>query len=200
MADLTKTIGTVVLAPQTLAAASLVASSAIDVSSILEGLLMIRVGRNQEAALTVGVTFRVEGSWSSDNIAWVPIATFQSTIAALTTGASEALTGTEAAGSTVLEVASTTGFAVGNYCSILNATPANSEWVRIQSIVTNTSITVEEGITNAQTGSTIYAGAEAFVCQIPAGLARIRVVVNNLGNATQAVLISARLNTVTEIA
>jgi hypothetical protein len=196
--SLTKIVGTEVLAPQTVAAATTVISAAIDVSTILEGILEMRVGRNAEAALTVGLKFRVEGSWDAGDGFWVALATFQSAVVA---AASEALTANPcAAGVTTLLCAATTGFAVGDYCSILNTTPANSEFVRVKGLQAGTvALLIEEGTIKVQTGSTVYNKAEGYVCQIPSGLSRIRVVVDNMGNATQAVLVEARLNKVTAI-
>jgi hypothetical protein len=72
------------------------------------------------------------------------------------------VTGTEAAGATVIEVASTTDLVVGGLIFFKNTTLANSEWRRILAVVANTSITVE-ALTNDQTGSTIYSQAERFV-------------------------------------
>lgn len=63
--------------------------------------------------------------------------------------ATENFSNNESAGSdVVIEVADTTGFYVGNQTFISDS--ANSEWVSIKSIVTNTSITVRE-LTNSYT-------------------------------------------------
>jgi hypothetical protein len=198
--SLTKTVGTSVLAMQTVAAATVVIGSAIDVSTILEGILGIRCGRNQEAALTVGVKFRVEGSYAAGQGYWEVIGgcTFQSAIAA---AASEALTANPcSAGITTLLGASTSGFTAPCYCSILNTTPANSEFVRVKALQAGTvAFLIEEATINVQTGATIYNQAESFQCGIPAGYSRVRVVVDNMGNATQAALVDAYLNKVTAI-
>lgn len=48
---------------------------------------------------------------------------------------------------------------------------------RIVSIVANTSVTIEDNLVNAQTGSTIYDSAEIFsAIEIPAGFTHIRAV------------------------
>ncbi len=195
MAAPAKTAGTALLAMQTLAAASKLVGSAVDISTKLAATVHIRCGRAQEAALTVGAKFRVEMSEAEAGDGyWVPVTTFQTAIAA---ASSEALTGTEAIGATVLEVASTTGLAAGDTILLLNTTAANSEFARIISIVTNTSIAVEEAIIKAQTGSTVYDQAEWFSpVAVPETAKRVRVVVDNLGNATQAVSFDAYLCTV----
>jgi len=195
MAAPTKTAGTVLLAMQTLAAASKLVGAAVDVSTKLAATVHIRCGRNQEAALTVGAKFRVEMSeFEAGDGGWVPVTTFQTAIAA---ASSEILTAAEAPGQTTLELASTTGLAAGDTILILNTNALNSEFARIIAIANNASITVEEGIINTQTGSTVYDQAEWFSpVMIPETAKRVRVVVDNLGNATQAVTFDAYLCTV----
>ena len=64
------------------------------------------------------------------------------------TADTEAMTATEPAGETVLACASTTGFAVGDELYIQDTTTlADSEWGTLASFVTNTSITLIDGLT-----------------------------------------------------
>ena len=88
----------------------------------------------------------------------------------------ESVTGTEAAGATVIEVASTLNLEVGDKVLLKNSTAGNSEFGTIVSVVTNTSITLLDGITNAQTGSTIYDNAVEIYAHLNLeGVKRLRV-------------------------
>ena len=60
----------------------------------------------------------------------------------------------------------TTKVAEGDYIMIRNSTVANSEWGRIKSIVANTSITIEDNLLNAQTGSVIFSNAECYAIPV----------------------------------
>jgi hypothetical protein len=186
--SLTKSVGGVALAMQTVPAASAVVGPVVDVSTLLGVILGLRMGRNQEAALTVGLKFRIEGAYFVGQGGWETITTFQSVIAA---AASEALTANPcAAGITTLLGVSTAGFTAPFYGTILNATPANSEWVRVKALQGGTvAFLLEEATLNVQTGSTIYNQAESYQCRIPDEFSRFRVVADNMGNATQACLV-----------
>lgn len=154
-----KTAGTSVLALQSIATATTVISSAIDVSTKLAATLFIHWGRRSATALTKSLTVRVEGSaTASGNNNWFPIAQYASLIAAVNL---EAVSGTAAAGQAVILMASTTGFNVGDVVFCDNTTIANSEWGRIITVTTNTSITLEDNLTFAQTGSTVYPSGAA---------------------------------------
>ena len=73
----------------------------------------------------------------------------------------EVLTAIEPAAETVLAVAATAGFAAGDVVYIQDIdTLANSEWGRLQEIVTNTSIDLIDGLTNEK--STAGSGCKAF--------------------------------------
>ncbi len=155
MATVSKTVATSVLSIQQIAALGNVKSAVQTVTSKFAAQFGIHLGRDDTGgALPVGVTFRVEASMkSSGDDQWFPLAEYTSGTAA---SFSEAVTGTEAAGSTVIECASTSEFTAGDIILFKNSTLANSEWGRVVSIVTDTSITVLDAITNAQTGSTMY--------------------------------------------
>ena len=76
---------------------------------------------------------------------WVTVATVP---AAGTTPDTEAMTATEPVGETVLAVASTTGFAVGDLLYIQDTTTlADSEWAYCKTFVANTSINLIDGLT-----------------------------------------------------
>lgn len=175
MADITKTVGTSVLALQTVAASTVVISSAVSTANKLAATLFIHFGREAETAAGAGVNIRIEASSKSSGEGhWYPVAMFTTAFAACV---SEAVSGTEGIGETVIGAASTTGFTAGDIIFFLNGTIANSEWHRVKSIVTNTSVTLEDALVFAQTGSTFYDSAEMFVAHIDlSAISRIRVV------------------------
>jgi hypothetical protein len=178
---LTKTTSNIISLQALTSAPRQVISSVLDLSSAYGATIGVRIGRAVETALTLPVIVRVELSMAdSGNGYWIPVYTVQG---ATTAAASEALTGTEAIGSTVLECASTTGFAVGDIILIKNSTVGNSEWARVAVVTTNTSLTVEEGIIAVQTGSTVYNQGELYHFPIDGmtGAKRARVVVDGSG-------------------
>lgn len=191
MATITKTAGTEVLALQSVASNTVLISSALDVSTKLAATIFIHFGRRATTALTQAVEFRIEASSkSSADGHWYPIARFLTQTAA---AESEAVSGTVSAGTNVITVASTTNLTVADLIYIDNGTIANSEWGRIKSVSTNTSVTIEDNLVNAQTGSTIYDQAEMFVAQLDlTAISRLRLVVD-ADNTGQAVAVEAHM-------
>jgi hypothetical protein len=138
------------------------------------------------------VKLRLEGSpKTSGDGQWFELASWQS----LTTAAeSEAVSGTANAGQNVLGAASTTNLVVGDTIFIDNSTIGNSEWGRIKSVSANTSVTIEDNLVNAQTGSTMYDQGEFFSGQINLeNVLRLRLVVDASGSG-QAVAVEAILS------
>lgn len=163
------------LALQSVAASSVAVGSAVDVSTKLGGLIYVRFGRRSATAAGAGANIRLEVSYaaSGDNT-WFPFAQFTTAFAACEP---EAVSGTVSAGTNVITVASTTNLTAGDLIYIDNGTIANSEWGRIKSIVSNTSVTIEDNLVNAQTGATLYDSAEIYPpVAIPEGAIRIRAV------------------------
>lgn len=110
----------------------------------------------------------------------------------------------EAAGDTVIEVASTTGFTTnGALLYVRDTVLANSEWVFQRRFVTNTSITLVDGLARAHNATTtaFFSGAERFVANIDvAGIERIRAVYLHEGTTganvhIRGLLIGHRLTT-----
>lgn len=200
MATITKTAAIEVLALQSVAASSVVKSSALDVASKLAASLFIHFGRRAATAAGAGVNFRVEASSKeSGDGHWYPLAIFTTDFAA---AEAEAVTGNNAAGQAVLTVASTTNLAAGDIVFIDNTTIASSEWGRIKSIVTNTSVTLEDNLVNAQNNPapTIYDRAEMFVAQLDlTAVKRLRLVVDG-SLFTQAFAVEAHMVTGDSIA
>lgn len=198
MAVLVKAVQTPLVALQSVAANSVFMGTAVDVSTRLGGLIHVRFGRRAAAAAGAGVNIRLESSSAAaGNNTWFPFAIFTTNFAVVE---AEAISVDEAAGQTVLSVASTANLAAGDVVYIDNTTRANSEWLRIVSIVANVSITVEDPLVNAQpTTAIIYDGAEIYSpVSIPEGCVRIRAVIDG-SLFTQAFAVQVFLITVNEI-
>jgi hypothetical protein len=84
---------------------------------------------------------------------WVTLAEFT---ARGTTPDTEAMTATEPVAETVLACASTAGFAVEDELYIQDAgTLADSEWAKLRTLTTNTSITLIDGLTTQKDSSDV---------------------------------------------
>jgi len=176
MATVSKTQGTQLLGVQSLAANSVVKSTAQDVSTKLAATIFIHFAVVDPAgALSSGVEFRIEASAkSSGNDQWFPLTKFKTFTAP---PATEAVSGTVTAGTTLVTVADTTNLDIGDIVFFKNSSVSNSEWGRIRSIATNASITLIDSLTYAQTGSTIFDLSEMFTAQIDlTAIGRIRLV------------------------
>lgn len=190
-------VSTALLSLQSVASNTVVISSEVNVAVIFAAAIGIHFGRRATTALTVGAKFRVEGATkSSGDGYWFPLAEFQSNIAL---AESEAVSGTVSAGTNVVTVASTTNLVVGDLIYIDNSTIANSEWGRIKAVSANVSVTLEDNLRNAQTGSTIYDQGEFFYAQIDLStVTRLRLVADCSGTG-QAVAVEAQLVTADSI-
>lgn len=195
-----KTAGTQILALQNVATGAVLLSAAIDVSTKYAGMVGIHLGRTSNTGLTTAVSIRIEGSVKEDpNEAgfWHVLAGFVSTIAAIT---SQAVNGTCNAAQAVVPMAATAGMSLSDLVYIKNTVIANGEFGVVKTITTNTSIAIEDNLVNAQTGSTVYPGAQRFVAALDlSAVKRIRVVINN-NNGGQGVDADAYLVTEDSIA
>lgn len=120
----------------------------------------VRFGRRAATPLTASIKFRIEISPESSGNTWWTVKTFETQLGSSV--ADQIVNGTVAAGATVITLADTTGFVRGDVIFIENTTPADSEWARIKSINGGVSVTIEEALTNAQTGSTVFDQAELY--------------------------------------
>lgn len=197
MATFAKSNGTLFALAST-AASTVAISSELDVSTYMGGLLYARFGRRSATAAGAGVNIRLEASMtSSGGNTWFPFAIFTTAFAACE---AEAVSGTVSSGTNVITVAATANLTIGDLIYIDNGTIGNSEWGRIKSIVTNTSVTIEDNLVNAQTGSTLYDAAEIFTpVNIPEGAYRIRAVIDG-ASFTQAFACEVRYTAITGIA
>lgn len=185
---LTKTDEMVVYAIAETASNTVSVGSALDVSTYYAGLLRIRLGRGTSSAFSNAPTVRVEGTpetGAETADQWAVLAQFQ--MAAGASIASQAVSGTEAAGQTVVTLAAGTNFAAGDYVFFHNGTIANSEWSRVVSVA-SADLTLEEGLVNAQTGATCRDQAEQYVCALDLTcINALRIVVSGAGSG-QAVV------------
>lgn len=194
-----KTSNVSILAMTAIASNTVVKSSAIDVSGKFAASIFCWLGRDDVGGvLAASAKILIQGSPdSSGDDTWQDLATF---VSGLTVPEAEAVSGTEAAGETVIGVASTTNLVVGQNIFFKNATLSNSEFARIIALVANVSITVMDAIKNAQTGSTIYNQAEFFNAQLDlASMSRIRVVYDCSGTG-RSVVGYARMTTLDQLA
>ena len=199
MATFTKTQGTSLISLQSIASNTVVISAAQDVSTALAATIFIHFGRRITTALTEGMEFRIEASSKATlNGHWYPLASFKTAIALAET---EAITPGESAAATVIRMASTTNLVVGDIVFFDNATIANGEFHRIKAVSTNVSVTIEDGLLNAQADTTpILDQAEMFVAQVDlTAIGRIRLVADGR-NTGQAVAVEATMVTGDSIA
>jgi hypothetical protein len=142
---------------------------------------------------------QVSGSSSGDED-WATIAEFT---AQVSTADTEALTATEPAAETVLAVASTTGFVAGDWVYIQDAgVLADSEWGRLQEVVTDTSLNLIDGLTNGKDASDfVWNDAEIFIAQLDlSAVGRLRVVFQHEGAAGANAHVKALMVTADSIA
>lgn len=149
------------------------------------------MGRGTSSAFTRGPKIRLEGTYDSTSPTaqqWVKLAEFQ--VALGVSIGSQAVSGTEAAGQTVVTLAAGTNFEAGDYIFFHNGTLANSEWSYVQS-VSGADLTLAEAIVNAQTGATARDQAEQYRAVIDCtGLQGVRLVVDG-ADSGQAVIVEA---------
>ena len=193
MATFTKTQNVSLLALQSVASNTVVMSAVQDVTTKISAFIGIHFGRRVVTALTAGVEIRIEGSLTgSGDLQWFPLATFMTTTAAVE---AEAVSGTVSGGTNVITVASTTNLTVRDLIYIDNTTITDGQWGRIKAVATNTSVTIEDNLVNAQTGATLYDGAEFFAAQLDlSSVGRIRLVVDasntGVAVAVQAIMVT----------
>jgi hypothetical protein len=144
-----------------------------DLSAVYSGAIHIDYAPTNNTAATVAAKAIVQlSSNTTGDDAWSDYYTLS---AGLDTAADEATSGTEAAGATVIEVASTTGFALQDRVFFLNSTIGNSEWATVVALSTNTSLTMEDALTYAQTDGVLYNKAYNWVVPLPDWALRVRV-------------------------
>ncbi len=189
---LTKVTEVTLLAITSVASNTVTVGTAVDVATYYAGDVRVRMGRGTGSAFTTAPVYRIEGTYKTSPTAndWVTLAQFQSAVGA--TIGSQAVSGTEAAGQTVVTLAAGTNFGAGDRVFFHNATLANSEWSRVVSIAT-ADLTLEEGLVFAQTGSTCRDQAEDYHCLLDlTSIQKIRLVVD-ANSSGQACVVEAGL-------
>lgn len=138
-------------------------------------------GYVEDTADTDKGSFLVQVAPDEGDLHWVTVATQQS---AGTDPDTEAISADEAAGQTVLSVASTTGFALLDSIYIQDTTLAEGEWGTIVGIALDTSLTVLDatGYAHAKTTSVIWNDATIATAEVDVTTARqLRVVWSHTG-------------------
>lgn len=196
---LNKSFPSALLAPQSVAASSVLISSVVDMYSAgkLGGMVYAKFGRRSATAAGASANLRLEFcDRTSGDYSWFP---WWEAATAFAACESEAVNGTVSSGTNVVTVASTTNLTAGDKVFIDNGTIANSEWGRVKSIVASTSITLEDNLVNAQTSATIYDSAEIYnAIIIPQEAMRWRFVADG-SLFTQAFAIEVRYTLVDSI-
>jgi hypothetical protein len=178
MADYTQSATQTLLAHQEIARGANAVGTAIDCSSWLLAQITAWLANVGTTANATGVAVAIQGSIEASGNDWIDLVRFTGTT---TAAVGPALANAEAIGDTVIEIAATTGFTVGNLVYLRDATGvAESEWGEIAAVVTNTSITLVDGLIVAKeaTNDLVYSQAERFAVLVEcAGLKRLRAVV-----------------------
>lgn len=183
MATISKSYAAI-LAHQAVAHPNTVVGSAQDVSTKLGATIILFHASVEAAENTNPGRFLVQVSGAaSGNEDWGTVAEFDATIS---TADTEAMTATEAVGVTALAVAATAGFAANDCLYIQDAgVVGDGEWARCREIVTDTTIDLVDGLTNAKDASdVIWNDADIFICQLDlTAVGRVRVVFQHEGSA-----------------
>ena len=154
----------------------------VDVSADTVATVFIRMGRTVTSAHSAGVEYRIELSPDRTGNRW-GIYNSPTTGSVGTSVATEVVKGACAAKQDAVGMESTTGFTVGDVVFIENTTFASSEFGKVKKVTAGTSVTLEDSLVNAQTGSTVFDQAEIKTPVIidVRSAARLRVVVDGSG-------------------
>lgn len=179
MASPVKTVGTSLLAIQTVATNAVAIGSVIDVSTKFAGCAYVHFGRTATTALTAAMQFRIDASAKASlDGQWYPLYAWQSGVAVAVAPSATA----GAAGAKSITVTNTGLFAGLPIFCYISGTIANSEFARVVTQVSTTSITVEDNLVNAQTTSVITTQAEMYAIPLDfSGVGRIRLVASAVG-------------------
>jgi len=171
-----------------------------DVSGAYDAMLHISVALSTETAHTGSkIEVQISSNTSGDED-WTTLVSF---IGPTGTANTEAPSGSEAAGQTVIEVASTTGYVADEtrWIFMEDDTVANSEMMLLVSAVTNTSVTVQDGTTNAHDGSdAMFNIADTYTVELPTSANRVRIIYDNTFDVDGSTIHTlARVSTITGI-
>lgn len=159
-------------------------TDAIDLSGSYASHLAIDIGLTSATAHTGTRVIVDVSSYASTDEFWTPLVDF---ITCVGTANEEAITNNPLnAGEYDITVASTTGYttvlADGGVQTIflLDATVANSEILRVNNVITDSNIYSLDVVTRThQNTAKLYSIAASHVIEIPFGIARARVIIDN---------------------
>lgn len=169
------------LAHQEITHPNSVVGAARDAKGILSCTIFILHGFIEATANTDAGSFHIQKTADPDNNDnWISEVVISTTDA---TPVSEPPSGAEAVGQKVIEVASTAGIVDGDFIYFQDTTVKESEWHRVQKIVTGVSIDFFDGLVNAKTTSDlIFTEAEGWVIDLDfRGVRRYRVLYHHEG-------------------
>lgn len=202
MADYTQS-KSVIIAHQAVTNPESVTGSAVSVASSLSGTIVCRHAYI-EALDPGGIepSFHIMGSHdASGDDAWFEILEL-TCVDPGAAPATEAMTATEPIGETVLAVASTSGFAAGDNIYVQDTvTEADSEWHKVDRVVTNTSVDIYNGLVAQKDSSDVLWGsAQAFAVSLSfQGFSRINVYYSNEGSSAPNTAVLVELLQSTDI-
>ncbi len=190
------TVKTSLLSHQAITHPASVYGSAVDVSGKYAATVHLYHALVEATANTNPGAFIIQASAAaSGNEDWVDLVRVDVTT---DSPATEALTATEASGETVLAVAATAGFVALDDIYIQDAgTLADSEWAKVEQIVTNTSVDITDGLTTGKDASDfLWGSAERFAFSFDLrSVARLRVIFMHEGGTGANCHIDANMTT-----
>ena len=154
-----------------------------DISGNYGSVVSIVVASSTETAHT---GTKVEVQISSNTTGDEDWSTFTSAIACVGTANTQVLGGSEAIGQTVLEVASTTGYLADEtrWIFLEDNVVASSELLLLVSHVADTSVTIQDGLTNAHdTSDALFNIVDTFNIVLPMSAVRVRIIYDNTYDA-----------------
>lgn len=174
--------------------------SATSVASNIRGMVYVYHANVETTAQVNGARYKLQGTWNaSGDEDWATLVEFVSNTTAVVT---EDLNAVEPVAETVMAVTSTADFAPGDIVYIDDATAtADGEWVEIASLVTNTTYTLVDGLTNAKAiGDDMYGPAEIFTALVDlSGISRVRMLVQLEGATGANIHLKAHMIAATDI-
>jgi hypothetical protein len=181
-----KTVAVDILSHQAATHPTTIVGSWIDCSTYRKATLFLYHGYVEATADTNPGQFIIEGrpDSGSGSVNEHAIRLVPALVTKGTTPDDETLTASEPGGETVRAVASTSGFAINDLLYIQDTgTLADSEWAELRSLVTNTSLTIISGLTNAKDNADkVFNDASKFVVTLDLeGLSSYRVIWNHEG-------------------
>lgn len=196
MAAPTKTIGTSLFTHQAVTNPAVVESTEIDVSTTIWCTIFLYHAFIEATANTNPQTWLIQVSdQTSGDEDWLTIQEIP--ISETGTPADETLDNNESAAATVIELTLTAGFVSRDEVYFHHVTLGSGEWALIASIVTDTSITLVDGLTNAQPTTSVVRGS-AQKDMVTLNLTthnRLRVLYFNDGGTASNTHIKATLTT-----